>query len=92
MRAIPTYIPALIAVSFAQYAIDSVVISDSSTLVKSRFGHWGGVINFALVLLLAFHHLRDGPECWSARLRRLLPVSISPRLSSVCSVMACASD
>jgi phosphatidylglycerophosphate synthase len=54
MRAIPTYIPALIAVSFAQYAIDSVVISDSSTLVKSRFGHWGGVINFALVLLLAF--------------------------------------
>jgi hypothetical protein len=44
----------LIAVSFAQYAIDSVVISDSFTPVKSRLGHWGGVINFALVLLLAF--------------------------------------
>lgn len=52
--AIPVYIPALIAISFAQYAIDSVVISDSSTPVKSRLGHWGGVINFALVLLLAF--------------------------------------
>ena len=52
--AIPVYIPILIAVSFAQYAIDSVVISGSATLVKSRLGHWGGVINFALVLLLAF--------------------------------------
>jgi phosphatidylglycerophosphate synthase len=52
--AIPAYIPALIAISFAQYAIDSVVVSDSSTAVKSRLGHWGGFINFALVLLLAF--------------------------------------
>ena len=52
--AIPAYIPILIAVSFAQYAIDSVVISGSPTPVKSRLGHWGGVINFALVLLLAF--------------------------------------
>jgi phosphatidylglycerophosphate synthase len=52
--AIPAYIPALIAVSFAQYAIDSVVISRSSTPVRSRLGHWGGVVNFALVVLLAF--------------------------------------
>jgi phosphatidylglycerophosphate synthase len=52
--AIPAYIPALIAVSFTQYVIDSIVISDSSTPVRSRLGHWGGVINFALVLMLAF--------------------------------------
>jgi hypothetical protein len=44
----------LIACSFVQYAIDSVAISGSSTPVKSRLGHWGGVINFALVLVLAW--------------------------------------
>lgn len=52
--AIPAYIPVLIAVSFAQYAIDSIVISGSSTPVKSRLGHLGGIVNFALVILLAF--------------------------------------
>jgi phosphatidylglycerophosphate synthase len=52
--AIPIYIPVLIACSFAQYAIDSVLVSGSSTPVKSRLGHWGGVINFALVLLIAW--------------------------------------
>jgi len=52
--AISAYIPALIAVSFAQYAIDSIVINASSAPVRSRLGHWGGVVNFALVLLLAF--------------------------------------
>src|SRR5712664_3682670 len=52
--AIPIYIPVLIACSFTQFAIDSVAISRSSTPVKSRIGHWGGVINFALVLVLAW--------------------------------------
>lgn len=52
--AIPAYIPALVAASFAQYAIDSILISRSSAPVKSRLGHWGGVVNFSLVLLLAF--------------------------------------
>ena len=52
--AIPAYIPVLIAVSFAQYAVDSILINGSFTPVKSRLGHWGGIINFALVLLLAF--------------------------------------
>ncbi len=52
--AIPVYIPVLIGISFAQYAIDSIVISGSALPVKSRLGHWGGVANFALVLLLAF--------------------------------------
>jgi phosphatidylglycerophosphate synthase len=51
---IPIYVPVLIACSFAQYAIDSVAISRSSTPVRSRLGHWGGVINFALVLVLAW--------------------------------------
>lgn len=52
--AIPVYIPALAAASFAQYAIDSVVIGGSRTPVKSRIGHWCGVVNYALVLLLSF--------------------------------------
>ena len=52
--AIPGYIPVLIAVSFAQYTIDSIVISGSPTPVKSRLGHLGGIVNFVLVLLLAF--------------------------------------
>jgi len=44
----------LIACSFAQYAIDSVAISRSFAPIRSRLGHWGGVINFALVLALAW--------------------------------------
>ena len=51
--AIPIYIPALVAASFAQYAIDSIMISGSSAPVRSRLGHWGGILNFALVLVLA---------------------------------------
>jgi phosphatidylglycerophosphate synthase len=50
---IPAYIPILIAISFAQYALDSVVILGSAAPVASRLGHWGGVINFVLVLTLA---------------------------------------
>ena len=72
--AIPIYVPVLIACSFAQYAIDSVAISRSSTPVKSRLGHWGGVINFALVLVLAW----TPPPLLPARLVRL----ISPLLAS----------
>ena len=52
--AIPFYIPILIAVSFSQYAIDSVVIGPPATgPIKSRLGHWGGIINYALVITLA---------------------------------------
>jgi hypothetical protein len=64
--AIPIYVPVLIACSFAQYAIDSVAISGSSTPVKSRLGHWGGVINFGLVLVLAWTR----PSLLPARLVR----------------------
>jgi phosphatidylglycerophosphate synthase len=52
--AIPIYIPILIATSFTQYVVDSLMISRGSILIKSRLGHWGGVINFALVIALAF--------------------------------------
>lgn len=50
---IPAYIPVLIAFSFTQYAIDSVVILGSATPVASHLGHWGGIINFVLALALA---------------------------------------
>ncbi len=52
--AIPLYIPVLIAASFAQYAIDSILISGNSAPVRSRIGHWGGMLNFLLVIVLAF--------------------------------------
>jgi phosphatidylglycerophosphate synthase len=51
--AIPFYVPMLIVISFGQYTIDSVMISRSSTPVRSRFGHWSGVLNFSLVITLA---------------------------------------
>jgi phosphatidylglycerophosphate synthase len=50
---IPAYLPVLIGLSFAQYALDSMVIFGSATPVASRLGHWGGVINFVLVITLA---------------------------------------
>jgi cardiolipin synthase (CMP-forming) len=53
--AIPVYIPVLIALSFGQYAIDSLVMRSAvGGPIRSRLGHWGGVINYALVLALAF--------------------------------------
>jgi phosphatidylglycerophosphate synthase len=52
--AIPFYIPILIAVSFSQYAIDSVLIGPPAAgPIKSRLGHWGGIINYALVTTVA---------------------------------------
>jgi len=69
--AIPVYIPILIATSFTQYVIDSLMICGSSTPVKSRLGHWGGVINFALVITLAF----SPPPRWPGMLvRRAAPL------------------
>jgi phosphatidylglycerophosphate synthase len=50
--AIPFYIPILIALSFSQYAIDSMLLSGAP--IKSRLGHFGGIINFALVIVLGF--------------------------------------
>ncbi len=51
--AIPVYIPTLIAVSFSQYAIDSVLIAPGRGPIRSRLGHWGGVVNYALAIALA---------------------------------------
>jgi phosphatidylglycerophosphate synthase len=51
--AIPLYIPILIAVSFSQYAIDSILIRGSSVPLKSGLGHWGGIMNYVLVIVLA---------------------------------------
>ena len=51
--AIAAYLPVLIAASFSQYALDSTMISQSSAPVRSRLGHWGGVINFALAIALS---------------------------------------
>jgi phosphatidylglycerophosphate synthase len=52
--AIPLYIPLLIALSFSQYVIDSVVIGQPAAgPIRSRLGHWGGIINYALVITLA---------------------------------------
>jgi hypothetical protein len=52
--AIPFYIPILVALSFSQYAIDSMLIAAPATgPIKSRLGHWGGIINYALVITLA---------------------------------------
>jgi phosphatidylglycerophosphate synthase len=69
--AIPAYIPALVAASFAQYAIDSVVICGSAIPVKSRLGHWGGVINYAVVILLA---LTPPPRWPGTMIRDLSPL------------------
>ena len=52
--AIPYYIPILIFVSFSQYAIDSAAAgARASGPIKSRLGHWGGIINYALAITLA---------------------------------------
>ena len=48
--AIPFYIPILIAISFSQYAVDSMLLSGAP--IKSRLGHFGGIINFAMVIVL----------------------------------------
>ncbi len=51
--AISFYIPVLIALSFTQYAVDSLMFEKSGAgPVRSRLGHWGGIINYALVFAL----------------------------------------
>jgi phosphatidylglycerophosphate synthase len=52
---LPFYIPILIAISFSQYALDSIVIAKASAgPIRSRLGHWGGIVNYAIVIALAF--------------------------------------
>jgi phosphatidylglycerophosphate synthase len=58
---IPGYLPGVIAASFAQYAVDSVVMRGSPVPVKSRLGHWAGIFNYVLVILLAWVPARRFP-------------------------------
>ncbi len=59
----------LIALSFSQYAIDSMLLSGAP--IKSRLGHFGGIINFALVIVLS---LAPPPELPGALMRALSPL------------------
>ena len=67
--AIPFYIPMLIALSFSQYAIDSMLLSGAP--IKSRLGHFGGIINYALVIILG---LAPPPALPGIALRALCPL------------------
>ncbi len=70
--AIPFYIPILIALSFSQYVIDSIVLGGrTAPPLRSRLGHWGGIINYALVIALA---ILPPPAIAGAMLRGLAPV------------------
>jgi len=52
-RELPWSIPWLIALSFGQYAVDSLWLHRADAPVRSRLGHWGGIINYTLVLAMA---------------------------------------
>jgi len=70
--AIPFYIPILIALSFSQYLIDSVVLAARAPgPVRSRLGHWGGIVNYALVIELA---ILPPPAIAGAIVRGLAPL------------------
>ncbi|MBV8056615.1 MAG: CDP-alcohol phosphatidyltransferase family protein [Deltaproteobacteria bacterium] len=68
---IPIYLPALIAASFAQYVADSVLIRGSAVPVKSRLGHWAGVFNYIIVIVLAW---APPPRLLGTLLRDLAPM------------------
>jgi hypothetical protein len=55
--------------SFSQYAIDSMLLSGAP--IKSRLGHFGGIINFALVMVLG---LAPPPALPGMILRALCPL------------------
>jgi len=52
-RQLPWSIPLLIATSFGQYTCDSLWLHRADAPVRSRLGHWGGIINYTLVLTMA---------------------------------------
>jgi phosphatidylglycerophosphate synthase len=80
-RVIPVYLPALIAASFAQYAIDSVLIRGSAVPVKSRLGHWAGIFNYVIVIVLA---LAPPPRLPGVLLRKAAPIIGFYYLAAVC--------
>jgi phosphatidylglycerophosphate synthase len=48
---LPIYVPILVAALFAQYAADSALRTGRP--IASRIGHWCGIVNYAIVLLLS---------------------------------------
>jgi phosphatidylglycerophosphate synthase len=70
-RVIPIYLPALVAASFAQYVADSVWIRGSAVPIKSRLGHWAGIFNYVIVIILAW---APPPRLAGALLRDLAPM------------------
>jgi phosphatidylglycerophosphate synthase len=69
---LPFYIPILIALSFSQYSIDSIAIgARASGPMKSRLGHWGGIINYGIVITLA---IAPPPAIPGAIVRVLAPL------------------
>lgn len=56
--AAPWWIPAAIAVAFAQYAIDSWLLSGrgvSVSLVSNPIGHWAGILNYIFTGVCGLH-------------------------------------
>jgi phosphatidylglycerophosphate synthase len=77
--AIPFYIPLLIALSFSQYAIDSKLLSGAP--IKSRLGHFGGIINFALVIVLGL----AAPPAWpGVMLQAICPLLAIFYIAAIC--------
>jgi phosphatidylglycerophosphate synthase len=79
-KVIPTYLPALVAASFAQYVVDSVLIRGSSVPVKSRLGHWAGIFNYIMVIVLAWAPPRSAGKL----LRALAPMIGLFYLAAIC--------
>lgn len=81
VRTIPIYLPVLIAASFAQYVIDSVWISGSAVPIKSRLGHWAGIFNYVIVIILAW---APPPRLMGRLLRNLAPMIGMFYLAAMC--------
>jgi hypothetical protein len=71
----------LVAVSFAQYVIDSVLIRGSAVPVKSRLGHWAGVFNYIIVIVLVW---APPPRSPGTLLRDLAPMIGLFYLAAMC--------
>ncbi len=80
-RAIPIYLPVLVATSFAQYVTDSVWIRGSAVPIKSRLGHWAGIFNYIIVIVLAW---APPPRLPGALLQDLAPMIAVFYLAAMC--------
>jgi phosphatidylglycerophosphate synthase len=80
-RIIPIYLPVLVAASFAQYVADSVWIRGSAVPIKSRLGHWAGIFNYVIVIVLAW---APPPRLPGALLQDLAPMIAVFYLAAMC--------